>query len=89
MENQKNTERKMIEDNFLTKSKFTKLIESTVSELKISYMEAVLHLCDKNDIEPEDVKKFISPIIRDKIEAEAMNLNFLPKQNSIDSALFE
>ena len=79
----------MIGDNFLTKSKFTKLIESTVSELKISYMEAVLHLCDKNDIEPEDVKKFISPIIRDKIEAEAMNLNFLPKQNSIDSALFE
>ena len=78
-----------LEENFLTKSKFTKLIESTVSELKISYMEAVLHLCDKNDIEPEDVKKFISPIIRDKIEAEAMNLNFLPKQNSIDSALFE
>ncbi len=64
------------------------VLESS-SELKISYMEAVLHLCDKNDIEPEDVKKFISPIIRDKIEAEAMNLNFLPKQNSIDSALFE
>ena len=78
-----------IEENFLTKSKFTKLIEKTVSELRIPYMEAVLHLCDKNDIEPEDVKKFISPIIRDKIEAEAMNLNFLPKQNSLDSALFE
>jgi len=78
-----------IEENFLTKSKFTKLIESTVSELRIPYMDAVLHLCDKNDIEPEDVKKFISPIIRDKIEAEAMNLNFLPKQNSLDSALFE
>ena len=79
----------MIEDNFLTKAKFTKLIESTVSELKITYMDAVLHHCDKNDIEPEDVKKFISPIIRDKIEAEAMNLNFLQRQNSIDSALFE
>jgi hypothetical protein len=78
-----------IEENFLTKSKFTKLIESTVSELRIPYMDAVLHLCEKNDIEPEDVKKFISPIIRDKIEAEAMNLNFLPKQNSLDSALFE
>ena len=78
-----------IEENFLTKSKFTKLIESTVSELRIPYMDAVLHLCDKNGIEPEDVKKFISPIIRDKIEAEAMNLNFLPKQNSLDSALFE
>mgnify|MGYP003323718891 FL=1 len=76
----------MIEDNFLTKSKFTKLIESTVSELKISYMEAVLHLCDKNDIEPEDVKKFISPIIKGKVEAEAMQLNYLPKLNTLDSA---
>ena len=36
-------------------------------------MEAILHLCEKNDIEPEDVKKFISPIIKDKVEAEAMN----------------
>lgn len=58
-------------------------------ELKIPYMEAVLHLCEDNDIEPEDVKKFISPIIRDKIEAEAMQLNFLPKTNTLDSALFE
>lgn len=78
-----------IEENFLTKSKFTKLVEATVTELKIPYMEAVLHLCEKNDMEPEDVKKFISPIIRDKIEAEAMRLNFLPKQNTLDSALFE
>ena len=78
-----------IEENFLTKSKFTKLVESTVTELKIPYMEAVLHLCEKNDMEPEDMKKFISPIIRSKIEAEAMRLNFLPKQNTLDSALFE
>ena len=33
----------MIENNFLTKNKFTKLIESTVSELSIPYMEAILH----------------------------------------------
>ena len=78
-----------IEENFLTKSKFTKLVEATVTELKIPYMEAVLHLCEKNDMEPEDMKKFISPIIRDKIEAEAMRLNSLPKQNTLDSALFE
>ena len=78
-----------IEETFLTKSKFTKLVEATVTELKIPYMEAVLYLCEKNDMEPEDMKKFISPIIRDKIEAEAMRLNFLPKQNTLDSALFE
>lgn len=75
-----------IEQEFLTKSKFTTLVEKTVGELKISYMDAVLHLCEKNDLEPEDMKKFVSPIIRDKIEAEAMALNFLPKQNTLDSA---
>ncbi len=79
----------MIEDQFLTKSKFTKLVEKTVHELKVPYMEAILYLCDKNNIEPEDVKKFISPIIKTKLEAEAMQLNFLPKQNTLDSALFE
>ena len=78
-----------IEEQFLTKSKFTKLIESTVADMKIPYMDAILHVCNKNGIEPEDVKKFISPIIRDKLEAEAMDLNFLPKKTSIDSSLFE
>ena len=78
-----------IEEQFLTKSKFTKLIESTVVDLRIPYMEAILVVCEKNNIEPEDIKKFISPIIKDKLEAEAMKLNFLPKINSIDSSLFE
>ena len=78
-----------VEEQFLTKSKFTKLIEGTVPDMKIPYMDAILHVCNNNDIEPEDVKKFISPVIRDKLEAEAMDLNFLPKKNSIDSSLFE
>ena len=78
-----------IEAQFLNKNRFTKLVEKTVSDLKIPYMDAVLHLCEKNDIDPEDVSKFISPIIKGKLEAEAMGLNFLPKTNSLDSAFFE
>jgi len=78
-----------IEEQFLSKSKFSKLIEKTVFEKSIGYMEAILLVCEKNNIEPEDVRKFVSPIIRNKLEAEAMELNLLPKINSIDSALFE
>jgi hypothetical protein len=78
-----------IEEQFLTKSKFTKLIESTAVDMKIPYMDAILKVCETNGIEPEDVKKFISPVIKGKLEAEAMDLNFLPKKNSIDSSLFE
>ena len=74
----------MIEQQFLTKSKFTKLVEATVAEKSISYMDAILDLCDKNEIEPLDIKKFISNIIKDKVEAEARKLNFLPKQNALE-----
>ena len=74
-----------IEQEFLTKSKFTKLVEKTVTDFKIPYMDAILYLCEKNDLEPEDMKKFVSPIIKDKLEAEAMQLNFLPKQNTLDA----
>ena len=77
-----------IEEQFLTKSKFTKLIEKTVADLRILYMDAIIKVCETNDIEIEDIRKFISPVIKDKLEAEAMDLNFLPKKNSIDSSLF-
>jgi hypothetical protein len=70
-------------DNFLTKNRFTQLIQDTVGEYKISYLEAVIQVCELNNIEPEDSKKFISPVIKDKLEAEAKQLNFLPKDNTI------
>lgn len=76
-------------ENFLSKSKFSKMIEESVVQKKLSYMDAILDICEKNDIEPEDVRKFVSPIIRDKLEAEAMSLNLLPKTNSLDDSFFE
>ena len=71
------------QNNFLSKKKFTKMIESTVRTKGLTYMDAVIHLCDDNNIELEDVKKFISLNIKERIEAEAMNLNFLPKGNTL------
>ena len=76
-------------EEFLTKSKFSKMIEEAVVQKKLSYMDAILDICEKNDIEPEDVRKFVSPIIKDKLEAEAMSLNLLPKTNSLDDRFFE
>jgi hypothetical protein len=70
-------------EKFLTKSEFAKLIEKTVKSHRSSYMDAIIWLCEDNNVELEDVKKFISPIIKTKLEAEAMNLNFLPRQNSL------
>ena len=47
-------------------------------------MDAILHICEQNMIEPEDVKKYLAGPIVEKLEAEAMNLNFLPRGNTLD-----
>ena len=74
----------MIDDEtFLNKPNFTKMVENKVLDTKQSYMAAVLDLCEKLDIDPIDVKKFVSPIIQSKIEAEAMTLNLIPRQNTL------
>lgn len=71
------------EKQFLTKSKFAKMIESAVTRDRLSYMDAVIHLCEENGVELEDVRRFISPVIKSKLEAEAMRLNFLPRGNEL------
>ena len=74
----------MIDDEtFLNKPSFTKMVENKVLDTKQSYMDAVLDLCNRLDIDPIDVKKFVSPVIQGKIEAEAMTLNLIPKQNTL------
>ena len=72
-----------IEEQFLSKTKFSKLIEETVHRNRLSYMDAIIDICEQNMIDILDVKKFISPIIKDKLEAEARALNYLPKQNTL------
>ena len=67
----------------LTKAKFTRMIEETVVKTKLSHIDAVVHLCEKNNLEVEDVKKYISEPIKEKIEAEARRLNYLPRGNEL------
>ena len=68
---------------FMTKAKFTKLIEGVVRKSNLSHMDAIIHLCEVHSIEVEDCKKYISVIIKEKLEVEAMNLNYFPKSNEL------
>lgn len=70
-------------DKFLTKSEFSKLVEKNVLEKKMSYMDSVLAVCEDHDIDPEDVRKFISIPIQEKIEGEAMRLNLIPRGSEL------
>lgn len=70
-------------DKFLTKSEFSKLVEKTVLDNKMNYMDAVLAICEDHGIDPEDVRKFVSAPIQEKIEGEAMRLNLIPRTNEL------
>lgn len=72
------------EENFLTKKSFSQMIETFVYQNRMSYMDSIVHLCEKNGLELEDIKKYLTPTIVEHLENEARQLNFLPKQNSLD-----
>jgi uncharacterized protein YllA (UPF0747 family) len=65
--------------NILTRTTFSVIIEKLVCEKKISYMDAIVHYCENNELEVESAAKLINTIIKSKIECEAQELNFLPK----------
>ena len=72
-----------IEDKIITKKSFCDMVESYVFEKRESYMDAVIDIMTQNHIEPERVGVLINTSIKDKIEVEARNLNFLERINTL------
>lgn len=72
-----------MEKLFLSTDKFSGEIEKQVDTLKVSYIEAILQLCEDKDVEVEVVKKYINKNIKGKLEAEARELNYLPYVNQL------
>ena len=72
---------KELEENFMTQSKFSTLVEHTVQNSNglINYIEAVAAVCDDYDIEIEVVNKLISKPLKDKIKANAQQLNSIKR----------
>ena len=58
---------------------FSLEIENIVKEKKITHMDAVLWYCQQNCIEPDKVSSLITKALKEKIENNARELNFLPK----------
>jgi hypothetical protein len=62
-----------------TKS-FSIKIEEISNELKISYMDAIVWYCEKNEIEVETAAKLINSKIKDTIAYEASKLNMMKEK---------
>ena len=62
-----------------TPKTFSLEIENIAKSKNISHMEAVLWYCMKEGIEPDTIGSLISKGLKEKIEANARELNFLPR----------
>lgn len=69
---------------FKTSNEFSLHIEELVRDTTMTYMEAVLKYCEENYLEPGDVSGLINKSLKDKIEMDFRELNYLPKQGTLD-----
>lgn len=63
----------------MSKQSFSALVNKTVGESsgEIGYMEAIIDICERNQIMVEDIATLIDETLKGCIEAEASQLNML------------
>ena len=62
-----------------TSSEFYTKIQKLVEDTNLSFMDAVLHYCDQNGMEPETAAQLVNTKLKAQIREEAEELNFFPK----------
>ena len=61
----------------ISKKEFTEQVEQLLLKTKSDVMDAIITVCERNNLEPEGAKRFISIPLREKLEAEAQGLNMV------------
>ena len=57
-------------------------VEKYVQNGEMSYTESICDICAEKDIDPVDIAKLIKGPLKDKLEAEAMELNIIKRTDS-------
>ncbi len=69
-----------MEKKFFCPTKFAQEIESLVlNNSDMNYIDAIVHFCDKNNVDVESVPKLISKPLKEKIKCDAQELNFMKR----------
>ena len=69
----------LLKEKFLDQNKFTQDVEQLVLTTELNYIEALVSYCEDNNIEFESVGKLIAKPLKDKLKAEATELNYLKR----------
>lgn len=67
----------------ITTKGFVIQVEELVKTKQMSYMDAVIQICNEKDIEPERIVRFIDKSLKEKIQLDAEELHYLPKSSRL------
>lgn len=69
---------------FESANDFSLFIETTANEKNIGVVDALLQYCEENFIEPDEVTKLINKSLKDKLEINFVEMNFLPRSAALE-----
>ena len=58
-------------------------IEQLVQKTNMSYLDAIVHYCEENKLEPETAGKMVGGKLKQNIQEEAENLHLIPKTSKL------
>ena len=67
----------------ITPKRFALIIDELVRTKHLTHMEAIIYYCEQNLMEPEQVTKWIDRSLKEKLQADAEALNYLPKTSRL------
>jgi len=72
-----------MEEKDINKRHFSRMVENFVlTHRDTSYMDAIILLCEDNEIDPRDTKRLLNKQIIERLEIEAMDLNLIEQSSS-------
>lgn len=73
----------IITKKFRSSNEFSLHIEEKVAKEKISYMDAIIAYCNDVDIDVESVANLVNQSLKEKIQIEAEENNFMKKRSKL------
>ena len=67
----------------ITPKRFAIIVDDLVRTKRLTHMEAIIYYCEQNLIEPDTISKWIDRSLKEKLQADAEALNYLPKTASL------
>ena len=62
---------------------FMENIENLVQQTRMTYIDAVMHYCEENKLEPETAGKMIGGKLKQNIQDEAENLHLIQRTSKL------